>query len=152
MDKEEAVSVMSHSIPEKDAYIVLDIVKKTIEVMNLEPLISDEEFQKLSDAERTQEMLTQRVCSFKFSDAVSCIFFRFVGDETPLANVLFFPIEATWSFLDTARSYYNTPNTTLSTERIEEISFNRAVDMLCIMLRIFIREYLQLCSLLPKKQ
>jgi hypothetical protein len=135
MDKEEAVNVMSQVMPEKDAYIVFDIVKKTIEIMNLEPLISDEEFAKLTKEEQLQEYYTPRMCSFKFSDEVSCIFFRFIGDETPLANVLFFPIEATWSFLDTARGYYNTPDTTLSTDEIEKFSFNKAVDMLCLMLR-----------------
>jgi len=58
-----------------------------------------------------------------------------VGNETPLAEALFFPIEAVWSFLDTARNYFDTPGTTLSPEEIEKYSFNKAVDMFSIMLR-----------------
>jgi hypothetical protein len=90
MKKDEAITIMSHSMSEEDAHIVLKVIEKTIEVMNLELLISDEDFRKLTDEERMKEYFTQRVCSFQFNDNVKCIFFRFVGDETPLANVLFF--------------------------------------------------------------
>lgn len=135
MNREEAIQIINNTIPEKDAPIILNIIDKTIEVMNLEPLMSDEEFLALSNEKRFEELVTRRVCSFKFSDEVRCIFIRFVGDETPLANVLFFPIEAVWSFLDTARNYFNTPGTTLTLEEIEKFSFDKAVDMFCIMLR-----------------
>lgn len=135
MNKEEAVEIMSQTIPNEDAYIILDIVKKTIEVLNLQPVTSDEKFNALTNQEKYTELITPRVCSFDFSDDVKCIFFRFVGDETPLANVLFFPIEAVWSFLDTARNYFNTPETTLTPEEIEKFSFDKAVEMFCIMIR-----------------
>jgi hypothetical protein len=135
MNREEAIEIINNTIPEKDAPIILNIIDKTIDVMNLEPLMSDEEYLALPNEKRYQELVTQRVCSFKFSDDVRCIFIRFVGDETPIAQALFFPIEAVWSFLDTARNYYNTPGTTLTVEEIEKFSFNKAVDMFCIMLR-----------------
>ncbi len=135
MNKEEAVEMMSRSIPEKDAYIILEIIKKTIEVMNLQPLMPDEEFMALPNEEKYKEYMTKRICAFKFSDDLSCVFFRFVGDETPLASVVFFPIEAVWSFLDTAREYFNTPGTTFTPETIEQLSFDKAVRMFCIMLR-----------------
>lgn len=135
MDKEEAIEIINNKIPETDAPIILDIIDKAIEVMNLEPLISDEEFIALPIEERHRELVTSRVCSFEFSDELRCIFIRFVGDETPLAQAIFFPIEAVWSFLDTARNYYDTPGTTLIPEEIEEFSFNKSVDMLCIMIR-----------------
>jgi hypothetical protein len=135
MNREEAIDVINNTIPEKDAPIILDIIDKTIEVMNLEPLISDEEFLALLIEERLEELIKRRICSYKLSDEVRCIFIRFIGDQTPIANVVFFPIEAVWSFLDTARNYYNTPGTTLTAEDIEKFSFNKAVDMFCIMLR-----------------
>lgn len=135
MNREEVIEVINNTIPEKDARIVLNIIDKTIEVMNLEPLMSDEEFLALPIEKRYKELVTRRVCSYKFSDEVRCVFIRFVGDETPIAQALFFPIEAVWSFLDTARNYYNTPGTTLTAEEIEKFSFIKAVDMFCIMLR-----------------
>ncbi len=135
MNRAEAIEIINNTIPEKDAPIILDIIDKTIEVMNLEPLMSDEEFTTLSTEKRYEEFITRRVCYFKFTDEVRCIFIRFVGDETPLAQAMFFPIEAVWSFLDTARNYFNTPGTTLTAEEIEEFSFNKAVNMFCIMLR-----------------
>lgn len=135
MNTEEAVEIMSQAMSEADARIVLKIVKKAIEVMKLEPDKSDEEYAGLSPEERYKELITPRFCSFKFTEEVECIFIRFVGDETPLANVLFFPIEAAKSFLDTAREYYNTPGTTLTHEEIEDMAFNRSVDMFLIMMR-----------------
>lgn len=135
MNREEAIEIINNTIPEKDAPIILNIIDKTIEVMNLEPLMSNEEFLALPNEKRYEELVTQRVCSFKFSDEVRCIFIRFVGDETPIAQALFFPIEAVWLFLDTARNYFNTPGTTFTVEEIEKFSFNKAVDMFCIMLR-----------------
>lgn len=135
MSRAEAIEIINNKIPEKDAPIILDIIDKTIEVMNLEPLMSDEEFLALPIEERHRELVTSRVCSFKFSDDLRYIFIRFVGDETPLAQAIFFPIEAVWSFLNTARNYFNTPGTTLTSEEIEEFSFNKAVNMFCIMLR-----------------
>lgn len=135
METQEFVDVIANRIPEEDAHLILEIAKKTIEVMNLQPLIADEDFEKLSQEERFAEMMTWRISSYKLTDEVSCIFIRFVGDETPLANVLFFPIEAIWSFLQTARDYFRGPRITLTEEEIEKYSFNRSVDMLCIMLR-----------------
>lgn len=135
MNTQEAIVLINNTIPEKDAPIILSIINKTIEVMDLKPLMSDEEFLSLSTEKRLKELVTSRVCSYKFSDEVKCIFIRFVGDETPLAQALFFPIESVWSFLNTARNYFNTPETTLTAEEIEKFSFNKAVDMFCIMLR-----------------
>lgn len=135
MNTEEAIELMSQTISEADARIVLKIVKKAIEEMKLEPVMSDEEFAALSPDEKTKELLTARFCSFKFSEEVEGIFIRFVGDETPLANVLFFPIEATCSFLETARNYYNTPETTLTHEEIENLAFIKSLQMILIMMR-----------------
>ncbi|MBK8465321.1 MAG: hypothetical protein IPL32_05775 [Chloracidobacterium sp.] len=135
METQEFVDVIANQIPEKDAYLILKIAKKTIEVMNLQPVISDEDFAKLSQEERFAEMMTWRIGSYQFTEEVSCVFIRFVGDETPLANVLFFPIEAIWSFLQTARQYFSGPGITLTEEEIEKHCFNKSVDMLCIMLR-----------------
>ncbi|MGI8542152.1 MAG: hypothetical protein ACR2MD_01575 [Aridibacter sp.] len=135
MNREDAIEIINNTIPEKDAPIILDIIDKTIEIMSLEPLMSDEEFIALSIEERHKELVTSRICSLKFSDDLRCVFIRFVGNETPLAHAIFFPIEAVWSFLDTARNYFDTPGTTLTSDEIEEFSFNKAVNMFCIMIR-----------------
>lgn len=135
METQELVDVIANRIPEKDAHIILEIARKTIEVMNLQPAILEGDFEKLSPEERYAEMMTWQINYHKLTDEVSCIFIRFVGDETPLANVLFFPIEAIWSFMQTVREYFKTPDTTLTDEEIEKLTFNKSVNMLCIMLR-----------------
>ena len=135
MEVSEIVQVMKQTVSEEDAYIILDIINKVIEITRLEPVISDEEFVKLSDDQRFNELMTPRTCFYKLNDKVNCIFFRFVGDEAPIANVLYFPLEAVRYFLDTARNYYNHPNTTLTLQEIEKFSFNKSVDMMCILLR-----------------
>lgn len=89
----------------------------------------------MSEQERYIERITPRIEKFKLSDKLSTIFIRFVGDETPIAEALFYPTEALWSFLDTARNYFNTPGTTLTKDEIEKAAFNKAVDMFSIMLR-----------------
>lgn len=136
MDNNEKAELIISSIPEKDAYIVLEIIEKTIEVMDIKEQPSQEEVANLTEHERYIERTTPRIEKFKLNEKLSTIFIRFVGNETPIAEALFYPIEAVWSFLDTARNYYNTPETTLTAEEIEKISFDRAVGMFCIMLRI----------------
>jgi len=135
MKTQEIIDVIAKGIPEKDVHVILEIAKKAIEIMDLKPAISDEDFQKLSTEDRFTEMMTSRISYQKLTDDVRCIFNRFVGDETPLAKVLFFPIEATWSFLETARRYFRDPGANLTEEEIEKYSFDKSVDMLCIMLR-----------------
>jgi hypothetical protein len=61
MNKEEVVELMARTIPEEDAPIILEIVKKTIEAMNLQPLISDEEFISLTNEQRYRELTTPRI-------------------------------------------------------------------------------------------
>jgi hypothetical protein len=135
MENNEKAELIINSIPEKDAYIVLEIIEKTIEVMGINTQMSDKEFVALSEHERYIERITPRIEKFKLNDKLSTIFIRFVGDETPIAEAVFYPIEAVWSFLDTARNYFNTPGTTPTKDEIEKIAFNKAVDMFTIMLR-----------------
>jgi len=135
MENNEKAELIINSIPEKDAYIVLEIIEKTIEVMGINTQMSDKEFVALSEHERYIERITPRIEKFKLNDKLSTIFIRFVGDETPIAEAVFYPIEAVWSFLDTARNYFNTPGTTLTEDEIEKFAFNKAVDMFTIMLR-----------------
>jgi len=135
MENNEKAELIINSIPEKDAYIVLEIIEKTIEVMNINEQISDVDFAALTEHERYIERITPRIEKFKLNEKLSTIFIRFIGDETPIAEALFYPIEAVWSFLDTARNYFNTPGTTLTEDEIEKFAFNKAVDMFSIMLR-----------------
>lgn len=135
MENNEKAELIINSIPEKDAYIVLEISEKAIEVMNINEQISDVEFAALTEHERYIERITPRIEKFKLNEKLSTIFIRFVGDETPIAEALFYPIEAVWTFLNTGRNYFNTPGTTLTEDEIEKSAFNKAVDMFSIMLR-----------------
>lgn len=135
MENNEKAALIIDSIPEHDAPIVLEIIDKTIEVMNIKEQISEEAFAALTDQERYIERITPRIEKFKLNERLSCIFIRFVGNETPIAESLFYPIEAVWAFLDVARNYYNTPENKLTAEEIEKFAFNKAVNMFCIMLR-----------------
>ena len=135
MNNQEAIEVISNNISEEDAQIVLDIAKEAIQRMNLPPSMTNDEFAALSNEERIIELRTPKVNAHKVTDDLSCIFIRFVGDQTPLAEVVFFPIEAVHSFLDTGRNYFNTPGTTLTPEEIENLAFRKAVNMFLIMMR-----------------
>jgi len=135
MERKEALEVIAHTIPEKDGPILLDIIDEAIKIMNLKPVITDEEFMALSEGEKYKIITTPEICSYKFSEQLRCIFIRFVEDGAPIANVVYFPIEAIWSFLDTARNYFNFSGTTLTLEEIEKRSFQKAVDMFLIMMR-----------------
>ncbi|MCA1624994.1 MAG: hypothetical protein LC778_14580 [Acidobacteria bacterium] len=103
--------------------------------MNIKEQVSQEAFAALTDQERYFERITPRIEKLKFNEQLSCIFIRFVDNETPIAESLFYPIEAVWSFLDTARNYYKSPESKLTAEEIEKFAFNDSVNMFCIMLR-----------------
>jgi hypothetical protein len=135
MENKGKAEIIINFIPEADAYIVLEIIDKTIDLMNIKDHMSNEEFSELSEQEQYFVWTSQVIERYRLSEKLSTIFIRFAGDETPIAEALFYPIEAVWSFLETAREYYKTPGTTLSAEEIEKFSFNKAVDMFRIMLR-----------------
>ena len=122
-------------MPEKDAYIVLDIIKRTIAFLKYEPIMSDEDFLKLTPEQKYEEIMTPRFCLYKFTDEVDLVFIRFVGDETPLASVVYFPIEAVWAFLNAARNYFKSLAVSLSEEELEKLISLKAMDMLILMLR-----------------
>lgn len=148
MVNNEKAELIINSIPEKDAYTVLDIIEKTIEVMNIKEQLSQEEFAAFTEQERYSERTTPRIEKFKLNEKLSTIFIRFVGDETPIAEALFYPIEAVWSFLETAREYAREFQPPPTDEQIEKFAFDKAVDMFCIMLRnIYPRMMLAMSSL-----
>lgn len=133
METQEFVNVLGNCIPEADIPIVLAIARRTIQVLQLPPAITEAEWDQLTPEQRYREMMTPQLAEAKLNDEVSCFFLRFVGDETPLANVLFFPIEATYSFLVTARNYYSQID--LTDEDREKLVFEKSINMLCLMLR-----------------
>ncbi len=135
MENNEKATLIIDSIPEHDALIVLEIIDKTIEVMNIKEQISEEAFAALTDQQKYIEKISPRIEKVKLNEQLSCIFIRFVGNETPIAESLFYPIVAVWAFLDVARNYYKTPENKLTPEEIEKFAFNKAVNMFCIMLR-----------------
>lgn len=129
------------SISLEDALLVIDIFKKAVGHRPfIKKAILGQEFLELSKEERLNETLTPRIALHYADDEgkIPCLFFRFVGDESPIVEALFYPIEAVHSFLMEARYYvrrYSPPER--PDKEIEELAIERAIDMAIIMIDSF---------------
>lgn len=129
------------SISVEDALLVIDIFKKALGFRPfIKKAILGQEFLELSKEERLNETLTPRIALHYADDEgkIPCLFFRFVGTESPIVEAIFYPIEAIHSFLMEARSYirwYSPPER--PNEEIEAIAFDKTVDMALIMIDSF---------------
>ena len=90
----------------EDAFLAVEVIRKALEFRPyIREAVLGEKFLALSREERLNEMLTPRI-SFLFVDEekkVPSLFFRFVGENSPIIEACFYPIEAVLSFLDEAR-------------------------------------------------
>lgn len=67
-----------------------------------------------------------------------CLFFRFVGNESPVVEAIFYPYEAILSFLSQSRAYFQWLNLTERTaEEQESMAREQAVEMTLIMIDSF---------------
>jgi hypothetical protein len=122
----------------EDAKIAIDIFRKALEYRSqISPAIVGEEYRALSNEDRLKEMLTPRI-GLAYADetkTVPCLFLRFVGDESPILEALYYPYEAILSFLSEARSFARwITSTNIDDKQVEKIAFERTIDMTIIMI------------------
>ena len=131
------------STPIEDAKLAVEIFKKSLEYRPLiKPAIVGDEYKALSNDERVREMLTPRI-GLAFADekkTIPCLFFRFVGDESPIVEAFFYPYEAILTFLSEARDFarwVSPPNT--DEAQLQKIAYERTIDMTIILIDHFYR-------------
>lgn len=131
------------SIKLEDAKLAIEIFKKAIEHRPfIKKATLGQEFLALSNEERLNESLTPRIGLFYVDEAgnIPGLFFRFVGDESPIVEAFFYPFEAILSFLSEARSYIRLLNLSERTdEEKERWAVERTTDMTIIMIDNFYR-------------
>ncbi len=125
-------------LTEQDALLAIEIFTKALGYRSqIGKSIIGEEYLALSPEERLNEMLTPRI-TFHIDGNVPCLFFRFVGDESPVIEAFFYPIEAVYAFLAEARSYFKWLNLSDRTdEELEVMAIDRATEMALIMIDNF---------------
>jgi len=102
--------------------------------------ILGDKFLSLSREERLNEMLTSKTSFFFVDDErkVPSLFFRFVGENSPIVEAFFYPIEAVLSFLDEARGIVkNFPEQTEKEK--EDLVFTHTLDMTLLLFDNFYR-------------
>src|ERR1044072_9639068 len=73
----------------------------------IQPGSPSEAFQTLTIQEKINESLTPRI-NLSYADenrTIPILFFRFVGDESPIVEAAFYPYEAILSFIAEARDF-----------------------------------------------
>jgi hypothetical protein len=127
----------------EDGTIAIEIF---LRALTFRPLIQQksfgEDFAGLSIQQIIPETLEPRVMVLHMgpSGKFPCLFFRFVGTESPVVEAIFYPYEPILFFLSQARSYvqWATP-TTLTDEEKESLARDEALQMTLIMLDSFYR-------------
>ncbi len=112
--------------------IYTQIIEKAFEITKMpttQPL--NEAFAKMNVEEKTQEIKTPRILVHKEGD-LPAVFIRFVEDQTPLVEAIYYPYLAVDSFWDTLQTHYK--DAPLSKEEIEEKMINDCVHMTVILL------------------
>lgn len=125
-------------ISPEDAVIAVQVVRKALE---FRPFIKEgifgEKWMELSKSQQTEEFLNPRISIFYPSGdrKIQGIYLRVLGEESPVAEIFFYPIEAAWSYLDEARQYvdYYRPKD-WDGDQVESRAFDFAVDMVLMMI------------------
>lgn len=128
-------------ISEKDALLSIEILKKALEFRpQIRKAILGDELQALSPDEKANELFSPRVAIHYVGGNIPSLYFRFIGAESPIVEVFFYPIEAVYSFLVEARAHarwISKPEVT--DEEIEKLAVDRAIDITLIMIDNFYR-------------
>lgn len=120
-----------------DARLAISIVEKALSFRPyIGTAILGDEFKALSLADQATESRTRRIAKFQYGE-MPCLFFRFIGNELPIAESLFFPIEAVCSFIDESREFFRKHWPELPAEQIEERAIEASLDMFLIMVDNF---------------
>lgn len=139
MDIEETAdeSVVS-GISLEDGFRAVEVVKKAL---SYRPFIKEglfgERYLELSEEQRREEFLSPRISIF-YPDKdknIPALFLRIMGEEGPLTESIFYPVEAAWSFLKEGRNnlQQNRPPD-WTDKQVEDKAFEHAVDMMLIMI------------------
>jgi len=125
-------------IPIEDAKLAIEIFKKALEYRpQIKAAIVGGEYLALSNEERIREMLTPRI-GLTYADekkTIPFLFFRFVGDESPVVEAFFYPYEAILGFLSEARARAHLMK--LEGAEIEKFAFSSSIEMSIIMIDSF---------------
>src|ERR1051325_437267 len=129
-----------HTSPE-DAQLAIKILKHALEYRpTIRPGVTGAAFLSLTKEERLNETLTPRM-TLGYADedkTIPILFFRFVGDEAPVIEAVFYPYEAILTFLDEARGFVQWAYPADTKETVKEHRvFESTVDMTLIMLDHF---------------
>lgn len=138
---QEALEEDPKSTSLEDAKIMIEIFKKALEFRpQIKKAVLGKDFEALSKRDRLKEAMTPRI-SLAYGDegeTIPCLFFRFVGDESPILAATFFPYEAISSFLSQARAWARWISPSESDPaKVEELAVDKAIDMTLIMIDNF---------------
>ena len=138
---DESANLEETQISLEDGFLAVEAIRKALEFRPyIKEAIVGDKFLSLSREEKLNEVLTPRT-SFFFADEerkVPSLFFRFVGEVSPIIEAFFYPIEAVLSFLDEARNLVkNFPDKTEKEK--EELVFNHTLDMTLLLFDNFYR-------------
>jgi len=141
---EEAVQV-PEGISVEDGALAIEIFLKALTFRpQIQQKTFGQDFAGVSIQQIIPEMLEPRVMVLHMGPAgkFPCLFFRFVGAESPVIEAIFYPYEAILFFLSQARSYiqWATPPS-LTDEEKESLARDEALQMTLIMLDSFYRRF-----------
>ena len=126
----------------EDAYLAVEVLKKALEERHFyREAIIGKKYLDMSKENQQRENLTKRAC-FHFLDEekkLPILFYRFVGDESPIAETFFYPFEAILFFLQEARQIVEIQNSNLTAEERNEIIFRYTLEMTLLLIDNFYR-------------
>ncbi len=125
----------------EDVFLAVEVIRKALEFRtDIKEGILGDKFLSLSREERQNEMLRPKT-SFFFIDEerkIPSLFFRYVGENSPIVEAFFYPIEAVLSFLDEARGIVKNFPEQAEKEK-EDVTFNHTLDMTLLLFDNFYR-------------
>ena len=137
----EEANQSHQGISVEDGALAIEIFLKALTFRpHIPQKVFGEDFAGVSIQEIILETLEPRVMVLHMgpSGKFPCLFFRFVGTESPLVEAIFYPYEAILFFLSQARSYiqWATPPDRSEQEK-ESMAQEKAIEMTLIMLDSF---------------
>ena len=125
------------NISQQDALLTIEIFRKALGYRpQIRKAILGEDFLGLQPVDRVAETLTPRIAVLHAddSDGIPSLFFRFVGEESPIIEAIYYPFEAIYSFLDEARYLVRKlSHPERSNEEIEEEAVHHTTEMTLIL-------------------
>ncbi len=134
----EIIQEERQGISLEDGQTIIKIVEKALSYRPyIQKAMLGAEFQALPPEKQLDETLTPRI-AYHYVDKLPTLFFRFVGDESPVVEALIYPIESANAFLEQARWWVQGPAFAELTDEEREIrAIEYAVEMFLIMLDTF---------------